>query len=80
MLADVESRAQTELAAAKLAHADETGIDIGGKRHRLHGLSNDQWTCYYPHVKRGTDAVVGKSVGTRRPSVGPADERVAGND
>lgn len=57
LLADVESRAQTELAAAKLAHADETGINIGGKRHWLHGLSNDQWTCYYPHAKRGTDAM-----------------------
>jgi transposase len=56
-LADFESRAQTELAAAKLAHADETGINIGGKRHWLHGLSNDRWTCYYPHVKRGTEAM-----------------------
>ena len=56
-LADFERRSQTELAAAKLAHADETGINIGGKRHWLHGLSNDRWTCYYPHVKRGTEAM-----------------------
>lgn len=57
LLADVENRAKNELAAAKLVHADETGINIGGKRHWLHGLSNDQWTCYHPHEKRGTEAM-----------------------
>jgi len=57
LLADFENRARTELAAAKVAHADETGINLGGKRHWLHCLSNDQWTCYHPHAKRGTDAM-----------------------
>ena len=55
LLADFEARAKNELAAVEVAHADETGINIGGKRHWLHGLSNDQWTYYHPHVKRGTD-------------------------
>lgn len=57
LLADFENRAKNELAASKLVHADETGINIGGKRHWLHGLSNDQWTFYHPHEKRGTDAM-----------------------
>jgi transposase len=57
LLADFENQAKNELASAKLAHADETGINIGGKRHWLHGLSNDQWTFYHPHEKRGTDAM-----------------------
>jgi transposase len=57
LLADFENRAQTALAAATLAHADETGINLGGKRYWLHCLSNDQWTCYHPHEKRGTDAM-----------------------
>jgi transposase len=57
LLADFENQAKDELAAAKLVHADETGINIGGKRHWLHGLSNDQWTFYHPHEKRGTDAM-----------------------
>jgi transposase len=57
LLADFESIAKNELAKAQLAHADETGINIGGKRHWLHGLSNDQWTHYSPHEKRGTDAM-----------------------
>jgi transposase len=57
LLADFENRARSELAAAKVAHADETGINIGGKRYWLHCLSNDRWTCYHPHAKRGTDAM-----------------------
>ena len=56
-LADYEAVAKTELASAKIAHADETGINIGGKRHWLHGLSNGLWTCYCPHEKRGADAM-----------------------
>lgn len=57
LLADFENRAKAELAASEIVHADETGINIGGKRHWLHGASNDSWTCYEPHEKRGTDAM-----------------------
>ena len=61
LLAGFEERAKDELARARVAHADETGINIGGKRHWLHGLSNDLWTCYQPHEKRGADAM--KAIG-----------------
>lgn len=57
LLADFEERAKIELMTARLAHADETGINIGGKRHWLHGFSNDLWTSYFPHKKRGTEAM-----------------------
>jgi transposase len=57
LLAEYEILAKNELAQSQMAHADETGINIGGKRHWLHGLSNDQWTYYHPHEKRGTDAM-----------------------
>lgn len=57
LLSDFETIAKNELSAAKVAHADETGINIDGKRHWLHGVSNDEWTCYYTHKKRGTDAM-----------------------
>jgi len=57
LLGDFENRAKSKLVEADLAHADETGINIGGKRHWLHGLSDDLWTLYYPHEKRGTDAM-----------------------
>ena len=56
-LADFENRVKNELAASHLAHADETGINIGGKRHWLHCVSNDSWTLYHPHEKRGMDAI-----------------------
>ena len=57
LLGDFENRAKSKLVEADLAHADETGINIGGKRHWLHGVSNDLWTLYYPHEKRGTEAM-----------------------
>ncbi len=57
LLGDFENLAKIELAASDVAHADETGINIGGKRLWLHCASNDGWTFYYPHEKRGTDAM-----------------------
>lgn len=57
LLDDFESQAKAELAASEIVHVDETGINIGGKRHWLHGASNDLWTCYHPHEKRGVDAM-----------------------
>jgi len=42
--------------AAAVAHADETGINMSGDRFWLHCVSNDFWTFYYPHEKRGTEA------------------------
>jgi transposase len=40
-----------------LLNADETGIKIGTKGHWLHCLSNAGATWFYPHVKRGTEAM-----------------------
>ncbi|RPI71296.1 MAG: IS66 family transposase [Desulfobacteraceae bacterium] len=57
VLADFENLAKHELAVSDLVHADETGINIGGKGHWLHSASNDSWTLFKPHAKRGTDAM-----------------------
>ncbi len=57
LLADFEDHVKNKLAASDLAHADETGINIGGKRHWLHCVSNNDWTFYHPHQKRGLDAM-----------------------
>ena len=57
LLEDFEAWVKDNLASSGLAHADETGINIGGKRHWLHCVSNGYWTLYYPHNKRGTDAM-----------------------
>ncbi|MFH7321643.1 IS66 family transposase [Desulfurivibrio sp. D14AmB] len=56
-LARFEQWNQQQLAIADLVHADETGINIGGKRHWLHSASNDRHTCYMPHPKRGGEAM-----------------------
>ena len=52
-----ERWAKTELATSMLMHADETGINIGGKRHWLHCASNGSLTWFYPHARRGTEAM-----------------------
>ncbi|WP_428357487.1 IS66 family transposase [Methyloprofundus sp.] len=56
-LAEFEAISKEHLVASPCIHADETGININGKRHWLHGTSNDQWTHFFPHAKRGTEAM-----------------------
>lgn len=46
-----------QLAISAVLHVDETGVNIGGKRYWLHSASNFQWTCFFPHAKRGTEAM-----------------------
>ena len=46
-----------QLASSSLLHVDETGINIGGKRVWLHSASNDKFTCFHPHGKRGGEAL-----------------------
>ena len=58
LLGDFEDRAKLQLTATDLAHADETGVNIGGTRHWLHCVSNESWTLYHPHKKRGMDAFI----------------------
>lgn len=52
-----ETVAKEHLISSKVCHADETGINIDGKRHWLHCASNKNWTCFYPHKKRGCEAM-----------------------
>jgi transposase len=51
-----ENYAREQLIASAFAHADETGINMGGDRLWLHCVSNTDWTLYYPHQKRGVEA------------------------
>lgn len=57
LLTDFEKLSQQQLIQASLNHVDETGININGKRHWLHCASNLQWTHYFPHEKRGLEAM-----------------------
>jgi transposase len=46
-----------QLLRQPLLHADETGIRIDKTLNWLHCLSNDKWTFYFPHAKRGGEAL-----------------------
>ena len=51
-----EAWSKKRLIASALVHADETGINIGGARNWLHTVSNEKFSCFYPHRKRGGEA------------------------
>ena len=52
-----ENILKEQLLLEKFLNVDETGINIGGKRKWLHCVSNSSWTYYYPHEKRGSEAM-----------------------
>ena len=56
-LAGFEQISKDHLAQADVDHADETSININGKRYWLHCTSNTTWTHYFPHQKRGKEAM-----------------------
>jgi len=56
-LVEFEEIAKHNLRRAELLHADETGINVNGKRIWLHCASNQEWTYLFPHQKRGTEAM-----------------------
>lgn len=57
LLEEFDAIAKQKLIEAALVHADETGINVNGKRVWLHNASNERWTYFYPHQKRGSDAM-----------------------
>jgi len=56
-LESFESWVKEQLVSSALIHSDETGINIGGIRRWLHNVSNEDFTCFYPHAKRGCEAI-----------------------
>lgn len=52
-----ESILRRQLIGQDLLHADETGLNINGSRGWLHCLSNSEWTFFFPHLKRGAEAM-----------------------
>jgi transposase len=57
LLEDFDAIAKRELVASGLLHVDETGINVNKKGVWLHVAANDKWTYFYPHEKRGTEAM-----------------------
>lgn len=52
-----DERVKVKLSESELLHVDETGINIGGEKYWLHSTSNNLWTYFYPHKRRGTEAL-----------------------
>lgn len=46
-----------KLQKESVLNCDETGINIGGKRVWLHNASSELYTWYYPHERRGKEAM-----------------------
>ena len=57
MLSDFEKKIRDSLGRAKVLHVDETGIKVNGEFKWLHVVGNDRMTLYFPHEKRGKDAM-----------------------
>lgn len=57
LLEGFDAIAKQNLIQASLVHADETGINVNGQRIWLHNASNERWTYFYPHQKRGSEAM-----------------------
>jgi transposase len=57
LLADFETEVVERLVDADSIHCDETGINVGGKLHWMHSVSNAWLTAYFPHPKRGKAAM-----------------------
>lgn len=56
-LEEYEQIAKQQLMQADLLHADETSINMNGKRHWLHVAANEHWTHYAFHKRRGREAM-----------------------
>lgn len=57
LLSFFERWAKEQLISSELLHADETGINVAAKKHWLHCTSNSLITLFYPHQKRGKEAM-----------------------
>lgn len=52
-----EELVKIKLLESAVLHVDETGINSNGEQFWLHSISNSLWTYFYPHKKRGSEAM-----------------------
>jgi transposase len=62
MLEQFEQKLIVKMVNSKVLHADETGINIGGKTRWLHCVSSPLLTLYYAHEKRGGEAMASRAL------------------
>lgn len=56
-LEEFDEIAKEKLKKSTRVHADETGININKVKFWLHTACNDKWTHFFPHEKRGSEAM-----------------------
>jgi len=56
-LEEFEKICKTRLQSATCLNADETSINVNGKKIWLHSASNDRWAHFAPHKTRGSEAM-----------------------
>lgn len=56
-LEEFDAIVKSRLLGSPVCHADETGINMNGSGFWLHCMSNDQYTLFYPHKRRGGVAI-----------------------
>lgn len=57
LLEGFEKSVKEILILEALLHADETGVNIGGKTFWLHTASNEKWTMFHVNQKRGLEGM-----------------------
>jgi len=57
LLEAFDALSKIKLMSSTLIHADETSINLNGKKIWLHNASNELWTYFYPHEHRGSLAM-----------------------
>jgi transposase len=64
---------QKKLAASPVAHFDETGMMVDAINHWIHSASTETEVCYFPHPKRGKEAMDAGGILSRFHGVGIHD-------
>ena len=72
-LEEFEDVIRENLKASPVIHCDETGMKVEGIRHWLHVVSNDKYTSYLAHSKRGSEAMDFMGILTRYKGVAVHD-------
>jgi transposase len=57
LLEKFDMKAKLTLITAAVLNVDETSINVKGDRMWLHVTANNKWTYFYPHEKRGSEAM-----------------------